>query len=130
VKNDSRVALRDWLFLAVRPDAVDGVACQHVEGRPSSESVAAELGYSRGAWCVDPVNWLPIRAEYWDLNGNPIKTVQLADIRSFDGIWIATRVIARNHKSGHSTLLRLRDVAVDRPLPANLFSVQRLSRGL
>ena len=130
VKNDSRVTPRDWHFVSVRQDAVGGVACQRVEGHPSSNAVAAELGYSRAAWCVDPNTWLPLRAEYWDLNGNPTKTVQLEDIRNFNGIWIAMRVVARNHKSGHSTLLRIRDVAVDRAVPADLFSVQRLSRGL
>jgi hypothetical protein len=129
IKNDGRPDPADWNFTDKGAHTVADVSCSLIEGLPSSPQVASALGFSRARWCIESETLISRRTEYWDLNGNSLKVVTTPEIRKVAGVWIAVRVIAENLKSGHRTVLSLRDIAVDAPLDSTLFSQQRLARG-
>jgi hydrophobe/amphiphile efflux-3 (HAE3) family protein len=130
VKNDNKVVLADWRFRRLDDAIVDGASVAVVEGRPANEALARELGVGRAIWYIDPSVQMARRVDYWDLNGNPQKVVRNTEIRRIDGLWIATRIEVRNQKTGHGTRLIIDDVTVNPVIDDDLFTQQRLARGL
>lgn len=129
MKKETRVAAEDYVWRTIGVDAVDGRPAYVVEAIPVDEETAAELGYGRVELRVDAEQWIPRRASYWDRRGEPLKTIQLEDVREVQGIWTPHRVEAVDARTGHRTTLRFEDVDYQRELPADLFVESALSRG-
>ena len=104
--------------------------CIAVEGLPTRPEVVERLGVSRLVWRVDPDARISRRDDYWDNKRNPLRTVRNAALQRFGEYWMATLVEVANHKTGRRTVLRTDDVRFDETLSADLFSQQRLVRGL
>jgi hypothetical protein len=129
IKKESKVALEDYRFETIGTEEVDGHQTYVVEGTPIDDEVARELGYDRVRWRIDPEIWMSRLAQFWDLNGNALKTVETKDIRPVEGIWTAHRIEARNHKTGHATVFVFSDVDYTRDVPERLFTTATLRRG-
>ncbi len=130
VKKEQKVELSDYDFTRTGEETVDGVAAHIVEGTPVSEDVAKELGYSRVVWRIDPAIRMSRRSDYYDLNGNQLKTITLENVETIDGIVTATGLFVENHKTGHSTRFTSIDVDYEAEVDERLFSQARLRRGL
>ena len=130
IKKENKVELSDYEFTAKGTGSVDGVSTLVVEGVPSSEEVADELGYGRVTWQVDPAIWMSRRSEYWDTNGNHLKTIRLLEVENVQGIWTTLKLSVTNHKSGHSTLLTFSNTDYETEIPDRYFEQAMLRRGL
>ncbi len=129
IKKENKVELSDYRFRTLGKDVVDGHETFVVEGMPSSQRVAHELGYSRVVWRVDPRIWMSRKSDYWDINGNHLKTITLPEIARVDGIWTALRIRAVNHKTGHATLFIFSDIDYRTEVPDRMFRQSALQRG-
>lgn len=130
VKKEQKVELSDYDFVRKGEETLDGVATLVVEGVPVSDEIAKELGYSRVVWRVDPAINMSRKSDYYDLNGNHLKTITLESVETIDGVLTATGVFCENHKTGHSTRLQAFDVDYEQQVDERLFSQARLRRGL
>jgi len=130
IKKEQKVELADYDFVVTGEETVGEKQTFIVEGAPSSDDLAEELGYSRVVWRVDPDIWMSWRTDYYDQNGNHLKTVTMEDMETIDGIHTATSLFAENHKTGHSTRLTVSNVDYHTDVPENLFTQARLRRGL
>jgi outer membrane lipoprotein-sorting protein len=128
VKNGSKLVLEDYDWKAAGTEEAAGVRCYVLEGTAVSPEVAAELGYGRVRIAVDPAAWMPRRYEIWDVAGNPLKTVEVTDIRAVGGIWTAHELLATSHKTGHRTRFVFSDVRYDVELVDDLFDQSALER--
>jgi hypothetical protein len=79
---------------------------------------------------VDAEIWTVRRAEYFDPGLRPLKSAELSDIRSVDGIWTTHRVEVANAITGHRTILTFHDVDYATPIDDDLFTERALARGL
>ena len=70
--------------------------------------------------------WIPLRAEYWNLRNNPLKTIKISDIHQVDGIWTPHRIEAKRKDDGHQTVLKISDVDYEAPRDNLLFSKRAL----
>jgi uncharacterized protein len=129
MKNETRLPTDTYRWQAVGEEETDGRPSLVVEGVPVDERTARELGYGRVRLWVDAERWLPLLGEYWDVRGEPLKTIRLADVREVQGIWTPHRIEAENRKTGHRTRLEFREVVYDPVLPDDLFTEQALARG-
>jgi outer membrane lipoprotein-sorting protein len=129
MKKETKVGLEDYTFRTLRREALGGHDCFVLELVAVSPDVARELGYGRVLAWVDAELWLVRRAEYWDENGAPLKTVRVEEIDQVDGIWTPQRLEATNHRTGHRTVIRFLDVDYESELPDDLFSERALERG-
>jgi len=129
IKKEGKVALEDYRFERVGTEEVDGHATVVVEGTPVDGEVARELGYGRVRWHIDPQIWMPRRAQFWDVNGNALKTLETKDIRRVEGIWTAHRIAVRNHKTRHQTVFVFSDIDYTGDVPERLFTTATLRRG-
>ncbi|PKM29982.1 MAG: outer membrane lipoprotein-sorting protein [Gammaproteobacteria bacterium HGW-Gammaproteobacteria-11] len=130
IKSENKVGLQDYTFRVTGQDVVGGITCLVVEGTPANNEIADELGYSRAVWHIDPNIWISRKSDYWDVNGNHLKTIENLDIAQIDDIWTVLQVRASNHKSGHSTLLTSTNVDYQSDVPERTFDQRTLVRGL
>jgi hypothetical protein len=129
MKKESKLSIEDYHHRTLGVEEVDGHRCFVVEHVPVSEEIARELGYGRVVSSIDPEIWMPRKAEFWDVQQRPLKTVYTREIRQVDGVWTAYRLEAENHKSDHRTFLTLLEVDYDTPVADDVFTERALRRG-
>ena len=130
IKKEQKVEITDFTFTGQGDASVDGHATKVVEAVSVSDDIADEIGYSRVVYRVDPEIWMSRYSDYYDLNGNHLKTIHLQDIEIIDGILTATLVSVVHHRTGHSTRLTVSDVDYEAAVNDRLFTQDRLRRGL
>ena len=130
IKKEQKIEIADYTFEAAGTETVEGVETLVVEATPVNDDIADELGYSRVTLRVDPEIWMSRQTDYYDLNGNHLKTIVLERVETIDGIITTTQTFVQNHKTGHSTRLTFDNVDYETDVDDNLFSQARLRRGL
>ena len=129
MKHESDVEAGIYLWETLGREDVAGHTCFVIEATPRQENVAAELGYSRVQFWIDPENWMKRKAEFWDSSGNQLKTIFFNDIRQVEGLWTAHELVAKNHKTGHTTMLRMTDIDYNGDIDDGKFTTVGLRRG-
>jgi hypothetical protein len=129
MKHESDVEVEIYLWETLRREDVAGRTCFVIEATPRDTNVIEELGYSRVQFWIDVENWMKRKAEFWDSSENPLKTISFNDIRQVEGLWTAHELVAKNHKTGHTTVLRMTDVDYNGDLDDDKFTTVGLKRG-
>lgn len=88
----------------------------------------ADVSYGRLVMEVGAADWVARKIEYFDPDGEPIKTFTAAEIREIDGYAYVTRMEMVTLRSGHRTVLELEEVQLDSGLPDDLFTQRSLKR--
>ena len=130
IKKENKIELGDYTFKRLGQEIVDGVDCFVVEGIPKTNAIAKELGYSKVVWRIDPLIWMSRSSDYWDVNGNHLKTITTPVIKQIDGIWSALEIRAINHKTQHRSVFTFANIDYKEEVPAKLFEQRSLTRGL
>jgi hypothetical protein len=130
IKNEGRIELSDYHFKTLKTEIVDGRETIKVEALPVDDATAKELGYGKVHSWVDPSNWQVVKAQYWDVMLNALKTTTISDIRQIDGIWTRHRLAVQNHKTGHYTQFVFSDVDYNAPVEDSTFTRRALERGV
>ncbi|MCZ6657591.1 MAG: outer membrane lipoprotein-sorting protein [Gammaproteobacteria bacterium] len=130
IKKENKIELSDYALTRIGHEMVNGIECIVVEGVPRSSAVAKELGYGKVVWRVDPAIWMSRSSDYWDVNGNHLKTIASPVIEQIDGVWTALEITAVNHKTRHRSVFTFSNVDYGSDVPAKLFEQRSLRRGL
>ncbi|MFT4824580.1 MAG: putative RND superfamily exporter protein [Halioglobus sp.] len=130
IKKEGKIELSDYHFKTLKNELVDGRETLKVEAIPVDDATAKELGYGKVHSWVDRSNWQVVKAQYWDVMLNELKTTTISDIRKIDGIWTRHRMEVRNHKTGHHTEFVFSDVDYQTPVVDSSFTRRALERGL
>ncbi|WP_237134781.1 outer membrane lipoprotein-sorting protein [Pseudohongiella sp. O18] len=130
IKKENKIEIDDYHYTIVGDTVIDGVPVTEIEAVPINEAVARELGYSRIVLSVDREIQMSRHSEYWDVNGNHLKTIHNAGIEQIDGIWTVTEVTVVNHKTNHKTRLLFENIDYQTDVPDRIFNQQMLERGL
>lgn len=130
IKKEGKIELGDYHFKTLSKDVIDGKEAVLVEALPIDEATAKELGYGKVHTWVDPSNWLVVKARYWDVKLNDLKTLRISDIRQVDGIWTRHHLEIKNHKTGHYTEFVFSEVDYQLPVKDQVFSRHALTRGI
>ncbi len=126
----SKLSLEDYDYKYLKSEMVDGHESYVIEGIPVDDKTAKELGYSKVQAWVDIENAMIRKAEYWDIAGNNLKTIQVTDIRKVDGIWTGHKFEIVNHKTGHKTIFTFNDVDYNSTVPDDVFTEDALVIGI
>lgn len=105
-------------------ESVDGQLCTVIEARPRERSL-----YERKLlWIRKDIVFL-VRAEFFRKGEKgPAKRLLLLDVAQVDGHWVARKMEMSDLKKGSRTTVLLRQLAFDRPQPADRFTLQSLNR--
>lgn len=130
IKKEQKVEIADYTFERGEDSEVDGFSVITVESTPINEDVAKDLGYSRIVSRIDPTIWMSRQSDYYDLNGNHLKTIHIEEVETIDGIITVTQLHVVNHKTSHQTRLRTHDVDYEEAVDDRIFTQANLKRGL
>lgn len=130
VANELKFDLLDYRFERTVSQDGDMVNSARVLAIPVNEKVARELGYGRVEALIDTEKWMPLSIDFFDLDGEALKTVTVDAIELIDGIWTPGRLAARRYKDDRQTIFSYSDVSYAERLNSSDFTPQALRRGL
>lgn len=129
IKLDGKLAPADYRFTLEGSERDGEFLYYRLRGEPRSEAIAEELGYSHIEVRADASTWLATKVAFFDLQGQPLKTLEVTGIAEVDGTWTRSGLEVSNHQSGHRTRFEFYDIAFDSDIDDSLFTRQALERG-
>ncbi len=130
VKDSTKFDPADFELVPLKRDSFEGADVIIVSVFPRSEKIAEEVGYSRAQAWIDPESWMPVRADYWDIAGNPLKTISIVSYERISGYWTPLKIVAENAKTGHSTVFDFSDITYDAAIDEGDLTVRAMKRNL
>ncbi len=125
LKNSSYLSWHNTLLKGdVCPE--EKVRCFVVQSLPPTKD-GGPPPYSKIVQWIRSKDYVPVYAEFY--RGRDVaKTLRVQEIKSIEGRSIATRTYIHNPVTGHSTLVTIRHVLIDRPIDGSLFTVRFLGQ--
>ena len=128
----------DWeySFNSTSEDAVDGQNVWIITGVPKKsriEKVTDETGYIKAMLWVRSDNFMIVKGKFWVKKGRKIKYLTVGDIRLVDGIWTSFEVkmvTTRRGKLEHATIFKTGNIVYNKNLDSDVFTTQRMARGI
>jgi hypothetical protein len=70
-----------------------------------------------------------VKGEFYDKQNTLAREMTCSNISQIDGIWTTGKMYMKNIKTGHSTLLEMKNVQYNLSLEDNMFTVASIERG-
>ncbi len=116
----------DYVFSLDGEETVDGRPCDVLEAVPTAEH-APRSSYSRQRIWVDRETKTPLRREAFDKRTKTLaKSFYARDLTQVGEATVARQELIVNHKTGHMTLARTDQLAVDLAVDESLFEQRAL----
>ena len=112
-------------FNLLGSEDVDGIECWKVEALAKDKS---EKTQRRILWYRKD-NYLVLKGEFYDRQEKLARKLTCSEIRQIDGIWTTGKMFMENVKTGHSTLLEMKDIQYNQSLDDGIFTVSAIERG-
>ncbi|MEM1247657.1 MAG: outer membrane lipoprotein-sorting protein [Acidobacteriota bacterium] len=106
-----------------------------LEAKPKSAAIAKELGYGRLVAQVDIETWTPLQVDFWDLQEQPLKTIEATELEWFpegdggSGVWAPRKITCVQHQNKHKTVFSYVELTYPENLDDDLFVPDDLNRG-
>jgi len=121
--------LQDYHWELLGSKTIDNHDCWMVEGKPVSDEVARELGYSRMIQYVRKDNDFAILVDYWDQAGRELKHLRVHSLKKIQGVWSPEKIEMTNIQSNHKTVLEFANQVYNKGIKNKLFTQRSLKRG-
>lgn len=130
IASEFKFGLEDWTF-APGPDAQQGgKTLRGLSGTAVSPEVTAELGYTSFTALVDPDTKFPVKVEYTDADGAPLKRIEVLDQQLIDGVWTAMAFQVDHLQTGHKTEIHFENMRNVPDLSDKLLEADALALGV
>ncbi len=127
----------DYKFVAGKENEdVDGHPVWVIESRPKKaikKKVVKKTGNIKSQLWVRKDNFMVVKGKFWVKKGKKLKYLTLSGIEQVQGIWMAKKlqmVTTKKGKVEHSTVLQSNSIVYNQPLQDDMFTTQRMERGL
>jgi len=110
----------------LREETLAGEQCYVVESVPKQK----DYMYSRTVSWVIKDKWIGLKKEFYDEDGDHLKTLRVKKYESIAGYWIVLRSTMHNVQKDHTTDMHINNVQLDKGLDDNAFSERMMKRGL
>ncbi len=110
----------------LRTEKVDGLDCYVIESVPKDE----DYMYSKTISWIVKDRWYNIKKEFYDEDGEFLKTLNIKNVKNIKGYWIITKAEMDNVQKNHKTIMELSDVKIDTGIPASKFTQRMMKRGI
>ena len=110
----------------LRQEKFDGTECYVVESFSKEE----DYMYSRTVSWVIPDKWIGLKKEFYDEDGDHLKTLSVKDYKQIEGYWIITHSQMHNVQKDHTTDMKLKDLTIDAGIPDRQFTERMMKRGI
>jgi len=103
-----------------------GEDCYVVESVPKDE----DYMYSRTVTWVIKDKWIGLKKEFYDEDGEYLKTLNIDKYEKIKGYWIILKTEMHNEQKNHTTIIQLSNLKINSGIPANMFTERMMRRGL
>ncbi len=110
----------------LREEQQAGRDCYVVESVPKDPQ---DSQYSKRIQWVAKDIWVPVKVDFYDKSGEPLKTLSVSRIEKVQGFWTTIDTTMKNTQTGHATELNIKKLVYNEDLPDGLFSVNFLRTG-
>ncbi|MCF6238786.1 MAG: outer membrane lipoprotein-sorting protein [Candidatus Marinimicrobia bacterium] len=107
-------------------ETIDGNDCYIVESIPLDE----ENMYSKTVTWIIKDKWIGYKKEFYDEDEEFLKQLNLVKYEEFDKVIVLSEVKMKNEQNGHSTIMRLSDLVINKTIADNMFTERMMKRGL
>ncbi|NQU62738.1 MAG: outer membrane lipoprotein-sorting protein [SAR324 cluster bacterium] len=126
----------DFKFDDKKSVKVNGQDCWVILAEPKTSiktKVINETGYTKIQYWVQKDILIGVRSKLWEKKGNKVKYFSASEIEKIDGIWTAkklTMVTKKGNRQEHATVLIFNGIIYNQGMSDDMFSTQRMERGL
>ena len=110
----------------LRTEVLDNQECYVVESVTKDE----DYMYSKTITWVVKDRWYGLKKEFYDEDGEYLKTLTLLDVEQINGFWIITGIEMKNAQKDHMTRMEFKGVKIDSGIDDSIFSERIMKRGL
>ena len=110
----------------LREETLDGESCYVVESTPKN----SDYMYSRTVTWVIKDKWIGLKREFYDEDGDALKTLRVKSFEKISGFWIIVHSEMHNTQKNHRTVMKLENVRVDKGVSESQFTERMMKRGL
>jgi outer membrane lipoprotein-sorting protein len=118
--------LDDDTHKLLREETIEGKDCYVVESVPKDE----DYMYSKTVTWVMKDNYLGLKKEFYDEDGELLKILHVDKYQDFSGIWIIEKIVMKNVQNNHETKMELTDIKINTGIPDSKFTQRMMMRGL
>ncbi len=110
----------------LRTETMDGLECYVIESVTKDE----DYMYSKTITWVVKDRWYGLKKEFYDEDGDFLKSLKLLNVEQIKGFWIITGTEMKNEQKDHTTRMEFNNVKVDAGIKDSNFSERMMKRGL
>lgn len=111
--------------LLKKNESANGEDCWVIEVTPKEEGQ-----YSKKIGWVSKEKEIPVKIEFYDEDGDLLKTLDIQKFDHIDGYWIATKQLMKNVQQNHQTIISLTNLKINQGLSSSKFTQRAMKRGL
>lgn len=105
-------------------EVMDGRQTWHLKLEAKTRNIA----YPKQEIWVDKANYLPVLVRNYALSGKELKEIHFSDVVVVSGYPYSTHLVVEDKlKKGTKTELKFRNIEINKPIPAKIFSLENLS---
>ncbi|MBI4590588.1 MAG: outer membrane lipoprotein-sorting protein [Candidatus Rokubacteria bacterium] len=123
--------VQEWEHRLVGEQVVDGQACYLIESLPRRDAVKASSGYSKRRSWIRKDNFVMLKADYWDLAAQPLKTIRSTGLQLVDPArqkWQPMRLESMNIQTGHRTVIQYETFKANQQVKDEFFTTRYMER--
>lgn len=118
--------VEDYRHKLLGSEKRDGMDCWKIELTPRPD---APVVWGRIVTWIEKKDYLQLRSEFYDEEGDLINTMTASDIRSLGGKTLPTTLtMTPADQPGHKTVIRYRQLTFDQPIEDRFFTEQQMRR--
>jgi uncharacterized membrane protein YdfJ with MMPL/SSD domain/outer membrane lipoprotein-sorting protein len=121
----------DWKHSLLKEEAVDGQPCFVIESTPASPQILSDSGYSKRVEWIRKDNFVSIKGEFYDENGQLLKVFSSSDVRLLDPVkqrWQPLHLEIKNVQTGHRTIIEFTNLKVNQGVAPDYFTTRYMER--
>ena len=130
IKDNFKFTLTDWNFVLGEKQVIEQKEYYVLKGATKTNAKTVDLGYSSFVALIDPETYFPLKIDYTDTDGSPLKTISVKRLERIADAWIATHFTVINAQLAHKTEVVLSDVKHIPDLPQSILTADELSYGV
>lgn len=110
----------------LREEKFNGEDCYVVESLPYEKGYM----YSRTVTWIIKDKWIGMKKEFYDEDGDHLKTLSVEKYDKIDGYWIILNSVMHNVQKNHKTIMNLKNVEINTGIDDGKFTERIMKRGI
>ncbi len=109
----------------LREESINGKECYVVESTPIDE----DYMYSKTITWVRKDNFIGIKREFYDEDGDLLKKLSIKELEKINGFWTIMETEMKTIQKNHKTLMEFSNIKINQGIPASKFTERSMTMG-